>query len=230
MKTKLTSIIILALFINQLHAGNFDDSNIRSTIDKHYTLSTKKHSGGREDSGIKGKIMITAGVGFNILGTNLVVQYDLSSAYSNSSFSAKGSSVPMINVGVDYGILRFLSAGVSFGYQTATVTSSDGVFTFVDSWKRIHFAARADYYMVKKENVSLYAGLKFGYNIYSMTSNYTAIDPNYTANLGVAPSPVSAQVHFGFSYYFKGIVGFNTEIGIGYGGPYMAAVGLAVKI
>ncbi len=227
--TLLTIGLFLAAQTSNLSAGNFTDLN----------LQTKNT--GSDDDGIKGKIMFNGGIGLNLMGPSLQVKYTLSSMWSNASYeSLRSKQSPMFNFGVDYGLANKFSAGVAFGYQTAKViidsyeynnnTGNSDLVTNTDSWKRIHFAIKGDYHIIAKEHISLYTGVKIGYNHYSMTSTYTKFDPTYTSRLNVTPSPVSLQAHFGINYYFNGMIGFNAEVGIGYGGPYIFAAGLAVKI
>ncbi len=238
MKTKFTLLIVLILFINKANAlGDLDNLNLKSSIYSKHPFIIKSLKSESDDEGNKGKIMLAAGVGFNLLGSSLYVKYSLDNNYNTSNTVLKARSAPMYNFSVDYGLLKNLTVGAAFGYQTATVTISNGYnynngnyYNYIDTWKRIHLAVRADYDIVRSQNICLYTGMKFGYNIYHMTSTITPFDPTYTTRLNVTPSPVSIQAHFGFSYYFSGIVGFNTEVGIGYGGPYLAAVGLAIKI
>ena len=185
--------------------------------------------------------MFNTGIGLNLMGPSLQVKYTLSSMWSNSSYESMSTKQsPMFNFGVDYGLSDKFSAGVAFGYQTAKVnidsyeynsnTGNSDLVTNTDSWKRIHFAVKGDYHIIAKKHISLYTGVKIGYNKYSMTSTYTKYDPSYVSRLNVTPSPVSLQAHFGINYYFNGMIGFNAEVGIGYGGPYIFAAGLAVKI
>ncbi|MCW3084756.1 MAG: hypothetical protein JWP12_2122 [Bacteroidetes bacterium] len=227
--TLLTIGLFLAAQSSNLIAGNFTDLN----------LQTKKTDSG--DDGIKGKIMFSGGVGFNLMGPALALKYQLSSVWSNENYeSIQPKESPMFNLGVDYGLSDKFSAGVAFGYQTAKMilgayqynnnTGMSDIITSTDSWKRIHFAVKGDYHIIAKKNLSLYTGIKIGYNHYTMTSTTTQYDPTYTSRLNVTPSPVSLQAHFGLNYYFNGMIGFNAEVGIGYGGPYIFAAGLAVKI
>ncbi len=175
--------------------------------------------------------MVTAGVGLNLFKTNLAVRYALSSVYTYAAYTPTWKQTPMINAAVDYGLGKKVSVGVAFGYQRAVGTYTDGVFSFQDTWTRIHLAARGDYYIVATDNISLYTGLKVGYNIYNVSTTVSnTFYPNYITELNVHPSPVSVQAHFGFSYYFAKIVGVNAEVGIGYGGPYLFALGVTIKI
>jgi hypothetical protein len=185
------------------------------------------------DNGIKGKVIIHAGVGLNLLSTNLTVRYALSAAYDGADYIPTFKQIPMINLGLDYGLGKKFSVGAAFGYQTAKGTYDHYGFKFIDTWTRIHMAVRGDYHIVAKENVGLYTGLKVGYNIYTVSTTlpdspgYTKSD--YIADL-IKPSTISAQAHFGFSYFFSGVAGLNAEVGLGYGGPYIFALGATFKL
>jgi Protein of unknown function (DUF3575) len=218
---------VLTLFTINLKA---DDLKLDFKPEK--THSILRRGGDRGGDGIKGKLMINAGVGINLLTTNLRVRYALSTAYNNAGTLPTFKETPMMNVGADYGLARKISVGVAFGYQTATGTYNDGYFAFQDHWTRIHMAARFDYHIVANENMSLYTGAKLGYNIYKVTSTYDTdptINATYISELS-PPSAISAQVHFGFSYWFAHVFGVNAEVGVGYGGPYLLAVGVTAKI
>ena len=198
---------------------------------------------GKKDDGdgVKGKIIVTAGAGYNFARLNFALRYDLSEYFYDSrngtSYSINPS--PIGNVIIDYGIAERVTVGVAFGYQRTTVNwqrdrySPSGniidIINETDTWTRIHLAVRGDYRIIAKEEFGLYTGLRLGYNSYTMISTYSAFDPTYPTNLNVSFSPVTAQAHFGFSYWFMGMVGLNAEVGLGYGGPYVAAIGLTGK-
>jgi len=231
MKTKFYLPIVLFTLINQLNATtiNYD---INKPKEQRNILKVQPLEGNSDD-GIKGKFLIGAGAGFNIWATSMEIKYELSDFWFDNYGYYEDITVtapPMLNFSVDYGILKNLSAGVALGYQTAKVTINDAPFQFIDKWTRIHVAARVDYHIIAKENITMYTGLKFGYNSYTMTSTVTPINPAYKAELDVYPNPYSIQAHFGFSYFFSDVVGFNTEVGLGVGGPYIGAIGLAVKL
>jgi hypothetical protein len=228
---KLFTLLLVSLFLFQSPIVKANETNSYSIVKHHNPYIIKSLKAEDSDEGIKGKIIVSAGVGFNVFGTILEARYLLSSYYDFEGNMDGHTQTPMINVMADYGFARKFSVGVAFGYQTAKVKFRD-VYAYGDSqhdtWTRIHLAVRGDYHIVAKENVGLYTGLKLGYNLYTVKT--TLREPNYLSNLDVYPQPLSIQAHFGFSYYFNGMIGFNTEVGLGYGGPYLFAVGLTVKI
>ncbi len=194
-----------------------------------------------DDDGVKGKIIVTAGAGYNFARLNFALRYDLSEYFydsrNGSSYSINPS--PIGNVIVDYGIAERVTAGIAFGYQRTTVNwqrdqynqagTINSLPNETDTWTRIHLAVRGDYRIIAKKEFGLYTGLRIGYNSYTMTSTYTAHDPAYPTNLDVHFVPFTVQAHFGFSYWFMGMVGLNAEVGLGYGGPYVGAIGLTGK-
>lgn len=233
MKKQTLFLTAFALFVLSLNLSAYDGLKLNALPDKNHPFKLSP-SASDSDEGVKGKIIITAGIGLNFIGTSLELRY-LTSPYYYFEGNLNGHKAsPMYNVAVDYGLGEKVSVGVAFGYQTIQINFRDIYTTgdsYHDNWTRIHFAARGDYYIVAKENISLYTGVKLGYNLYTVTTTLPANDfPNYTENLGVYPPPVSAQAHFGFSYFVSGIFGVNAEFGLGYGGPYMFAAGATVKI
>lgn len=231
MKKQTLFLTALVLCMFSLNIRAYDGIKLNALPDKNHPFKLSPSSD--DDEGVKGKIIVTAGVGLNLLGTTLELRYLANAIYDFEGNIAGHNAWPMINAGVDYGLGKQVSVGVAFGYQKVTMNLKDVVAvndTHYDTWTRIHFAARGDYYIVAKENISLYTGVKLGYNLYAVSStvpeNYY---PGYKDNLWY-PQPLSAQAHFGFSYFVKGIVGFNAEIGLGYGVPYLFAAGVTVKI
>jgi hypothetical protein len=180
--------------------------------------------------------MINAGMGVNFLGTAMSLRYGLNLFWMDHGYeNIRIINSPMYNIGINYGLAKNLTAGVTFGYQNtkAVITVTDTAFNdvkYTDTWQRMYMGICGDYHFVAKENISLYTGLKFGYNHYTMSSTITAVMPNYIDKLDMTLSTYSLQAHFGLNYYFNSIVGFNTEIGFGYACPYVFNVGLAVKI
>lgn len=230
-KILLLSIACITCISSVLSAKEFTSYSLTG-VKKPFVIKSLKASD--SDDGVKGKIMITAGAGFNVFGTILEARYLLSSNYNYDGYISSHKTSPMYNLGVDYGLGEKFSVGVAVGFQTAKIQFSDLYTTndnYYDSWKRILIAARGDYYIIAKENISLYTGLKLGFNMYTVTTNLPPSDyPNYIENMDVYPQPASVQAHFGFSYYFNDMIGFNTEVGLGFGGPYLFHAGLAIKI
>ena len=149
----------------------------------------------------------------------------------------KEKKSPMYHIGIDYGILKRLSAGLSFGYQTFNINVDQqyyiGINSFVNNefnykWSRYHIAARGDFYIISRPKISLYTGLKFGYNHYVIKENHQAnyVLPEHKYNM----PETTINLHSGFSYYYKNKFGLNAELGIGSAIPYFAAIGITTKI
>ncbi|HEY0029250.1 MAG TPA: hypothetical protein VGC65_00715 [Bacteroidia bacterium] len=229
------SILFSALLLSFLSLNLSADNELRlnSLPDKNHPFTLKPQAAS-DDEGVKGKILITAGIGLNFLGTSLELRYLTSPYYDFSDVITGHQASPMYNAAIDYGLGKQVSVGVAFGYQTVRINMQDvgsPNANYHDDWVRIHLAARGDYYIIANEEVSLYTGAKLGYNLFTVSTTIPkSMEPNYLENLGVYPNPISAQAHFGFSYFVKGIAGFNAEFGIGYGGPYILAVGATIKI
>lgn len=229
--TYLTLLGVLLITTNPGIAGEFNPSGNTDLLSNRTNIEPK----GSGDDGVKGKIMVNAGIGLNGTRALLLLQY---SGYETSTnyvpIITSSSQIPLINVGVDYGFARRFSFGAAFGFQSIKLNASaasNGI-AGTDTWTRFHMAGRADYYIVANENINLYTGLKIGYNIYNVKSTYTSIDPSYISDLKTyvsGPLKTGVQAHFGFSYFFNGMIGVNTEVGIAVGGPYYFAAGLGFK-
>jgi hypothetical protein len=215
-------------------AGTMDDLNMFNPVKLNLPNGLLKKGKGRSSDDIKGKMIFTAGVGFNTTTSVTAVRYEASSYWLNtlngnvSMLSQK--SIPLINFMFDYGIGSKVTVGLGFGYQTMTYVWGNTLVSYTDNWTRYALALRGDYRILAREKIGMYTGLRVGYNFYSMTSTATKVDPNYASNLSVQPTAVAVQAHFGFSYYFNGMIGANVEVGLAIGGPYYSAVGLTVKL
>ncbi len=235
MKKHLLHLVLLGVLFLTLNTGKAGEngSEIKQNVSTYNIEKLGKGSG--SDDGVKGKIMVNAGIGLNGTRAFLLLQYKSYDSTANSvPIINTTSQIPLINVGVDYGFARKFSVGVAFGYQSIKLNASaasNGI-AGTDTWTRFHMSGRADYYIVAKENINLYTGLKVGYNIYNVKSTYTTIDPTYISKLKSyvsGPLKVGVQAHFGFSYFFNGMIGINTEVGIAVGGPYYLGAGLGFK-
>jgi len=202
-----------------------------TTDEQTFTLS-----GSDDDNEMKGKFIITAGAGFNFNKLNYILRYETSGYFLNlgdGPVVTDVTQVPMFNIAIDYGFAKRFSAGISAGMQNTTVSWRDDYYnvSVEDHWRRIHIAARADYWIVAEKELGLYAGLKIGYNTYAMQSTTLKNDPTYKSRMEsqISFSPVSVQAHLGFSYWFAQVIGLNAEVGIGIGGPYVFAGGITAK-
>lgn len=232
MKKHFLYLTILSAFSGYAFTPDTKELNRSSeTYQNNINLKGKEDS----DEGINGKIRVTGNVGFNATRVSLLVRYNIDTSGTLSTpIITSSSQIPLLNLGVDYGFAKRFSVGAAFGYQSIKLNANaikNGI-AGTDTWTRIHLAVRGDYYIVATENVNLYTGLKIGYNTYSVKSTYTSINPNYinqTISLTGKPLAAGVQAHIGFSYYFNGLVGFNTEAGLAVGGPYYLALGIGAK-
>ncbi len=242
MKKYILVIVFLVKAITALNASEYFNLNtdlFDTKKVKHFRSFMKLKTD--DEGGIKKQILITAGVAFNFSDFNFKRRYDDGGFSTVSTFySLSSKSSPFYNLVVDYGLFEKISLGLAAGYQTTVVdwgrTGYYDNYNFVadtsngsDTWTRIHVALRGDYRIIAKKNLGLYAGLRLGYNYYSVKSNATATNPDYLTKLNMHPLPVSVQAHIGFSYWLNGIVGLNTEFGVGIGGPYILGVGITGK-
>ena len=240
MKKIYKSIALIAILAFAFTASAKDNLNTNSNPNDLNSFSIIKRHRDDNDNGIKHKLILEVGVGLNASPLNYRLRYDLSPINNNNvngysyAYSINSvRSIPMINVMADFGLSRRFSVGAAFGYQATVVnwTDDNTGLKYSDNWTRIHAAVRGDYWIVAKDNLGLYTGVKFGVNKYTMvSSSATSVDPNYISNAGITFSPVSAQIHIGFSYWFAKVVGINAEFGIGFGGPYIGAIGITAKI
>lgn len=222
---------VLLLMLNTAKAGETTPQVKQNTASSGIMLN----KGSGSEDGVKGKIMVNAGIGLNGTRAFLLLQYTTYDSSANIvPIINTSSQIPLINVGADYGFAKKFSVGVAFGYQSIKLNASaasNGI-AGTDTWTRFHMSGRADYYIVANEHINLYTGLKIGYNIYNVKSTYTSIDPAYISKLKSyvsGPLKTGVQAHFGFSYFFNGMIGFNTEVGIAVGGPYYFGAGLGFK-
>ncbi len=214
------------------HAGPNDTTNGALPV------VLKSESVWKDNSvGIQGKFMLTAGIGFNAVSDVTSINY-IQSKFWNDSLAGKAwqglavntfSQSPFYNLMLDYGLTDNISAGIGLGYQTMSIQWGTTNIFFTDNWTRFAPSLRADYHFVAKKKMSLYAGGRLGYNFYSLSSDFSAYHPAYSKNFDGGPSKGIAQIHGGFSYFIKGFIGINAELGYSYGENYYAGIGLTFK-
>jgi hypothetical protein len=233
MKRTTTFFAMLFMFAFIIPAHSSEGIEFRNGNDNSLPSILKKgKKGGRGSDGIKGKMIFTLGLGFNTTPSVTAVRYASSSDTANHGYRSVlsfSSFAPIYNMMFDYGIADRFTVGLGFGYQSFNIVWGDPNVSFVDTWKRIAISARADYRIIASETIGLYTGLRVGYNMYTLTSTASNYDKSYVDRNTVHPQAVAFQAHFGFSYYFSGMVGANVEVGLAVGGPYYSAVGLTIK-
>ncbi len=233
--TTILSMVFTGLFSLNAIAGD-GIANANTPVSDGMVILKK----GKESSseGVKGKMMLTVGVGFNTVKSATVVRYDASSYFVNTmggDATPKGGGLaPLYNIIFDYGLANKFTVGAGIGYQMFSVKWSDNsganLFSNTDNWTRLSLTVRGDFHFISKQHFSMYTGLRVGYNIYSMTTDANpTLFPNYTTSLNVTPSVFAVQAHIGLTYFFTPLIGINAEAGLAVGGPYVGAVGVKFK-
>jgi len=230
--TTLFFTMLVAFCTFNVYAGDGSDSRNGSIV-------LKKGKG--ESNGVKGKMMLTVGFGFNSTPIATLVRYQASSYFLDSAHGTgynmanrSSSFAPLYNIVFDYGISSRFSVGAGLGYQTFSVfwgdNSGGNFYNYTDKWTRLAFSLRGDFHILTRKHFSMYTGIRLSYNTYSMTSNVdTRMFPNYTTNLDVKPQTIGFQAHFGIAYFITENIGINVEVGPAVGGPYYAALGVKFK-
>ncbi len=139
------------------------------------------------------------------------------------------SSIPVISVGLDFGLTKEISVGGIAGYSSSKF---DGLYGFQNSrysWKYtyITLGARGSYHFlqVPNEKLDLYAGLGLGFNIVSSKYDGTAV--NQALIVGASGSYMFLGIHAGARYSFSGNFAVYGELGYGLG---ILNVGIALKV
>jgi hypothetical protein len=131
------------------------------------------------------------------------------------------ADLPVIMVGLDYGVHKDVSIGGAVGY-----TSSSNEF-LGGKWKYtyITIAARGSYHFpLDVENVDVYGGVDLGYNIVSSKFDGPAVTG--FGNVSASGSYLLWGIHAGGRYYFTRNIAAFGELGYGFG---IFNVGIAVK-
>lgn len=140
------------------------------------------------------------------------------------------SNLPVLSLGLDFGIEKNISVGGRVGYTSSTFESP----FFVQGtnrnyrWKYtyITIAGRGSYhYPIDNENVDLYGGIDLGYNIVSSKYEGDATTRNIVAS--ASGSYVFWGVHLGGRYYFAKTFAAFAELGYGFG---ILNVGISMKL
>ncbi|MER3523755.1 MAG: hypothetical protein C4326_06710 [Ignavibacteria bacterium] len=141
------------------------------------------------------------------------------------------SSLPVIAVGLDFGIEKYISVGGIVGY-----TSSSQEFNYfiinapsVYKWKYtyITIGARGSYhfYQIDNEKLDVYGGAGLGYNIVS--ASFQGDATRRTAVGGASGSYLFFGIHAGARYYFSPAFAAFAELGYGIG---ILNIGISMKL
>jgi len=166
----------------------------------------------------QGEAVLTIGVGNSLIGTI----FDIVTSASGT----EGSSSPVINVMVDYGMIDMISLGVAFSNQQYRIEFDDSSGDFVDKIRCLNFGLRPLLHFYNSDNLDLYGGFRISYTRWSATSTntvagYDPLEPYSLSSVGFQPLG-------GVSYYFTDWAGLNMEVGLG--GVYIFAVGARLRL
>jgi hypothetical protein len=189
-------------------------------------LASKKED---KSMGIKNKKMTTINGALTNFETNLEPKYrqafltDPPNNYGVTGFYVN----PKFNIAFDYGMSKKISIGFLAGYEKSFLIWGDTLYNTgknTDTWKRFQIAVKANYYFISLPKVSLSIGPQLAYNILKASST-SRID--YTPL--IEPLPITGQLNFNFAYYFKGLIGINAGIGLGFGSCDIFTIGICGK-
>lgn len=140
------------------------------------------------------------------------------------------SNLPVLSVGMDFGIDKMFSAGGRIGYTSSSFESPYfiGFTRSLYRWKYtyITIAGRGSYhYPIENNKLDLYGGLDLGYNIVS--AKYDGDVTGRTFASGASGSYMFFGIHVGGRYYFSETFAAFGELGYGFG---ILNVGISMKL
>jgi opacity protein-like surface antigen len=175
-----------------------------------------------------GESVISAGVGYSLIGALFSVSSDLA---ETESFAT-----PAIHFGYDYGLTDNMSLGLAVGYQKMGIrytdyeyfNSDDELVTEDFEWSlsRLNIGARALFHYGNNDKFDMYSGARFGFQ--SFNSKSDSSDPNFDATDFKGGAFGVQLVAFGARGYFTEALGFNFELAIG--SPYLVMGGLCYRL
>ncbi len=176
------------------------------------------------------QVVVSAGMGYSI--GQAIFKGILNAIEAGGTNTV--SSIPIINVMVDYGITENFSLGAAYSFNSFSWSDSSidpsGVITSVDlSAARHNIGLRPLFHFGNNEKVDLYTGARLGTSIWSLSGSATDSQGNDTgASTDIPAGVVTVQALFGVRTYFTDVIGANFEVGIG-NAPYFVAGGLSLK-
>lgn len=176
------------------------------------------------------QVVVSAGMGYSI--GQAIFKGILNAIEAGGTNTV--SSIPIINVMVDYGISENFSLGAAYSFNSFSWSDSSidpsGVITSVDlSAARHNIGLRPLFHFGNNEKVDLYTGARLGTSIWSLSGSATDSQGNDTgASTDIPAGVVTVQALFGVRTYFTDVIGANFEVGIG-NAPYFVAGGLSLK-
>ncbi len=140
------------------------------------------------------------------------------------------SSIPVLSLGMDFGIDHMFSVGGRVGYTSSKFESPLFIAGTRSSysWKYTYItvAGRGSYhYPIQHDKVDVYGGLDLGYNIVS--AKYEGDPARQVLATGASSSYLFWGIHIGGRYFFsKNFAAFG-EIGYGFG---FLNLGISMKL
>jgi hypothetical protein len=148
--------------------------------------------------------------------------------------TVNSTATPTFGLSYDYGFSKLFSLGISFGYNSLSVSSNnlayidangttrtDGIFDL--NLRRFNIAIRPLFHYGKNPKLDMYSGLRLGISSWSggLDTNIPELETDEIAAssfLGINPGV--ALIPFGLRYYFTDNfgAGFETHIGPPYWG------------
>jgi hypothetical protein len=139
------------------------------------------------------------------------------------------SSLPVISVGLDFGVHEFVSVGGVAGYSSSKVEYPFFALNQSYSYKYSYFTlgVRGSYHFLQlpNEKLDLYGGLGLGFNIVSSKYDGTAI--NQVLVRGSSGSYMFLGIHAGGRYFFSPNFAAYAELGYGLG---ILNIGIAFRL
>ena len=174
-----------------------------------------------------GEAVLTGGLGLSI--------WNIYASTLNFEDSVNARSTPTFDLAYDYGITHNFSIGGAVAYNSFTISNpnysyvnSSGVIVYESikvKYSRINFGIRPLYHWGKRENFEWHTGMRLGYSFW--TAEVITTDPFYSDDY-YRQDAFSLQVLFGSWAYFSDYMAITFEVGIG--SPYLANIGLSLKL
>jgi opacity protein-like surface antigen len=178
----------------------------------------------------QGQSVLTLNLGYSLTADLITTIFD------DIASETSASSIPVIILGVDYGLTDRFSMGLSGTLQTMSLDVTD--YSWIDEnnnevienasadLSRWQVALTPRFHYGKGGDLDLYSGLRIG--ITGWGTSFTSTDPDFEGVLDVSGSRFSLGLTpFGARYYFSDMVGANMEINLG--APYIFAGGINLR-
>ncbi|MFH1319940.1 MAG: hypothetical protein ABII90_04715 [Bacteroidota bacterium] len=172
----------------------------------------------------KGQVVISAGAGYYVYGSEIGLGID----YDSEKYSE-----PVLNGMMDYGITDFFSMGIAVSYQKMGVEWEDYLYyddtihteDVTEELTCLNIGVRPLFHFIKNDYIGMYTGFRLGYSLW--TYEHDSEDPDWK-DPNFERTRMSIQTLLGLRTYFSKVVGMHIEIAMGT--PYVAAVGLSIRL